>query len=1140
MFTILDFQITRTAPEHFHLDVCERGQSQPLTSAEMEYRLDFMAGFELERLDYDRRNPHGRLELLRAYGTRLYEKLFASPEVRRAWRQYRERGRFLVLCLRIHDDAKGLEALPWETLFDGEEFIAGAATTEITRLPLGVQPLSAESKRARPALYFPLRLLSFASSPLDLKANQRLNVEAEQEILLNAVNDPAGQGKLMVDFEDEARREILEGSLDGGEYHILHFTGHGVSPTNGGGLLFEDAAGEGKRLSIEDFLQSLDKAKGSLRLAVISGCNTARTLYTGSFRDLARGILARGVPAVAAMQFSLSDPGGLKFAEAFYPELIAGKPLELALNAARRALWLTDDAELKPMLRADMFAPVLLTTDGECLQATAAQGGRQQRVVKPFDPAFYLSTLPQLGFGFYGRRREYRLIRDGFVQRNHRAAIVWGVGGIGKTALASHLADRLYHHRKEFSGVYAFDCRGGALSAERILLELHRYFSMQNIAHLGQIVHQSLPPEMAANFVGQMLSQIPLLVIFDNFEDLLERTADRFQIRDENLRAFITTLVKSTPTGSRFLFTTRHLFDLGDGRLGDVLALPLNDLSNPEAIYLMQRMPRLGATTSSDKAAVLERFGGHPFSLVTVDKHCQFHPLAEVLDKASRLHTELREYLGIELNCASLSDRSRELLYRLAAFRQPVPTEAAEWVMGEKVSREAEIDRILATLDRDKLPDELKQLDDAALRAEFEKVFPEQRSAPNLETEIRELIEWGLLTPVSEDGAVKLLAVHSLVREFCRDRQAGEPWRERLREAAAFYTNFTRMIPDDRKNETAVGIEMEAFELLMEAEEYTAAAGLLGRDTELLDRWGFGRDLESRYRRLLDKVSGREEAMVLHHLAIMLQRRGEYEEALGRYEQSLRIEEELGNRAGVAGSLHNIGALHQARGEYVEALGRYEQSLRIAEELGDRAGVAVSLHQLGNLHYLRGKYGEALERYEQSLRIEEELGNRAGVAGSLHQLGMLHEARGEYVEALGRYEQSLRMFEELGDRAGVAGSLHQLGNLHYLRGEYVEALGRYGQSLRIKEELGDRAGVASSHGQIGKLFTETGRYAEAFPLLLNALAAFLQLQSPYAQLAVNDLRTLRAQWDEQAFDAAWRAAGGEDLPEWLMASDDAA
>lgn len=1136
MLTILDFQITRTAPENFHLEVCERGQSQSLASAEMEYRLDFMAGFELERLDYDRRNPHGRLELLRAYGTRLYEKLFASPDVRRTWQEYRERSGFLVLCVRIHDDAAGLEALPWETLHDGAEFIAGGATTEITRLPLKVRP-----QGAIPELNFPLRLFVFASCPPKLPDHERLDVEAELEILLNAINDPVGQGKLEMEWEDEARREILEGSLDGSGYHILHYTGHGVSPRNGGGLLFEDAEGRGKRISPDDFLQSLDKAKGSLRLAVISGCNTARTLYTGSFRDLARSILGRGVPAVVAMQFSLSDAGGLKFAEAFYPELIAGKPLELALNAARRALWLTDDAELKPMLRADSFAPVLLAVNGDCLQATAAaQGQRQQRVIRPLDPAFYLSTLPQLGFGFYGRRREYRLIRDGFVQRNHRAAIVWGVGGIGKTALASHLADRLYHHRKVFSGVYAFDCRGGALSAERILLELHRYFSMQNITYLEQIVHQALPPEMAANFVGQMLTQIPLLVIFDNFEDLLERAAGKFQIRDENLRAFITTLVKATPSGSRFLFTTRHLFDLGDGRLGDVLALPLNDLSRPEAIYLMQRMPRLGATGSSDKAAVLERFGGHPFSLVTVDKHCQFSPLPEVLDKASRLHTELREYLGIELNCASLTDRSRELLHRLAAFRQPVPVEAAEWVMGEKVSRADEIDRILASLDRDKLPDEWKQRDDAALRAQIEEELPEQRSALNLEGEIRELIEWGLLTPVSEDGAVRSLAVHSLVREFCRDRQAGEPWRERLREAAAFYTNYTRMLSDEQRDLLLVGVEMEAFELLMEAEEHAAAADLLGRNNDLLSRWGFGRILDSRYRRVNNKVSGWQLGMVTNNLALLAHSRGDYQGALQRYEEALQISKGLGDHLHVAKSLINIGVILQERGEFNEAQQYCELSLQIAEEIGNWAQVAISLHQLGALHQDRKEYAEGQKRYEQSLNIYKELDDRSSIAVLLLDFGNLHFLRRKNSEAQQCYEQSLQMAEELGDRKQVAKSLHQLGILHQNRGEYDKALQHYEQSLRIVETLGYRIGVATSLGQIGDLFTAIGRYEEAFTLLLNALSTFLQLQLPNAGIAANGLKTLRAQWGEQAFDEAWRAATNQDAPEWLQEASDTA
>ncbi|WP_369077315.1 tetratricopeptide repeat protein, partial [Paractinoplanes hotanensis] len=44
----------------------------------------------------------------------------------------------------------------------------------------------------------------------------------------------------------------------------------------------------------------------------------------------------------------------------------------------------------------------------------------------------------------------------------------------------------------------------------------------------------------------------------------------------------------------------------------------------------------------------------------------------------------------------------------------------------------------------------------------------------------------------------------------------------------------------------------------------------------------------------------------------------------------------------------------QARGDYAEAERRYQQSLTIKEELGNRAGMANSYHQLGMLAQDRG------------------------------------------------------------------------------------------------------------------------------------------------------------------------------------------
>lgn len=85
----------------------------------------------------------------------------------------------------------------------------------------------------------------------------------------------------------------------------------------------------------------------------------------------------------------------------------------------------------------------------------------------------------------------------------------------------------------------------------------------------------------------------------------------------------------------------------------------------------------------------------------------------------------------------------------------------------------------------------------------------------------------------------------------------------------------------------------------------------------------------------------------------------------------------------------------------------------------------------------------------------------------------------------------------------------------------------------IKEEIGNRLGVALSHGQIALVLTQIGQYSEAFHLYLLALAALAEMQSPQAQTAANALKALRGKWGEEHFDAAWREATGEGVPDWL-------
>lgn len=64
----------------------------------------------------------------------------------------------------------------------------------------------------------------------------------------------------------------------------------------------------------------------------------------------------RKVPAVIAMQFSITDKGGLLFAESLYPRLAEGQPLDVAVSASRRVLLQLDN----PLVQADALAPVLI------------------------------------------------------------------------------------------------------------------------------------------------------------------------------------------------------------------------------------------------------------------------------------------------------------------------------------------------------------------------------------------------------------------------------------------------------------------------------------------------------------------------------------------------------------------------------------------------------------------------------------------------------------------------------------------------------------------------------------------------------------------------------------------------------------
>ena len=178
---------------------------------------------------------------------------------------------------------------------------------------------------------------------------------------------------------------------------------------------------------------------------------------------------------------------------------------------------------------------------------------------------------------------------------------------------------------------------------------------------------------------------------------------------------------------------------------------------------------------------------------------------------------------------------------------------------------------------------------------------------------------------------------------------------------------------------------------------------------------------------------------------------GDYGQAWQFYQESLRISEELGNRAGVAQTLHQLGMLAQAMGDYGQARQFYEQAAETFRALGAWREQAAVLHQLGNLAYLQGDYGQARHLYEESLRISEELGDRAGVASLLHNLGSVLQALGDLAGARECFQRALRIDEAAfgPDHPNVARDVNNLGLVLQALGDLAGAREYFQRALGI-------------------------------------------------------------------------------------------
>jgi tetratricopeptide (TPR) repeat protein len=245
------------------------------------------------------------------------------------------------------------------------------------------------------------------------------------------------------------------------------------------------------------------------------------------------------------------------------------------------------------------------------------------------------------------------------------------------------------------------------------------------------------------------------------------------------------------------------------------------------------------------------------------------------------------------------------------------------------------------------------------------------------------------------------------------------------------------------------------------------------------------------------------------NLGVALFGLGKIQQAIGHYEQALRLKPDY------ADAHNNLGNALVRLGRLPEAMAHLEQALRLQPDYAEaHCNLGMALRRMGKLpeaiaHYEQalqlnpdyaaahnnlglalvrlGRLPEAMEHWERALRLKPDY------AEVHNNLGVALAQQGKVPEAIAHYEQALRVKPDYAD------AHNNLGNALLALGKTQEAMGHLQQALRIKPD------DAEAHYNLGSALTQSGRFGEAIAHYEQAL----RIKPDYTD-ARNELARLRA------------------------------
>ena len=322
---------------------------------------------------------------LTEFGTDLFETLFQG-DVRRLYDEARSRIRGRKLDIILTSMIPWIAEKPWEFAFDPvrRSFLA----TEEIHLVRNV--LTAIPANMIPPTMGPLKILVVSAQPVSF---DQLSVAEETQVIERGFKPLIDAGLVKIEVLARTTPSQLHKLLSTGKFSIVHFIGHGIfdEQTQEGALVFENGLG-GEIILKERSVREIFCQRG-VGLVFLNSCQSGSGGRADFNKGVAQSLVAHGIPALVANQYSVLDSSATAFSKHFYWALAQGMTVGSAACEARIAVNYGIAGE--PI---DWAVPVVYARDPDMTLA-----------ITPTKPAKMLTSVETLGRKSIARKRTVRI-----------------------------------------------------------------------------------------------------------------------------------------------------------------------------------------------------------------------------------------------------------------------------------------------------------------------------------------------------------------------------------------------------------------------------------------------------------------------------------------------------------------------------------------------------------------------------------------------------------------------------------------------------------------------------------------------------------------------------------------------------------